>query len=334
MPRIPFAELKAEFKRVLIKKGCDEATADLSAQLMTETSCDGVYSHGVNRFPRVVEYIEKGYIDLKAKPVKVEGMGAFERWDGKLGLGNVNAKLSMDRAIELAREHGIGCVALANTNHWLRGGSYGWQAADAGCVGICWTNTQPNMPAWGARDRRIGNNPFIMAVPREAGHVVVDIAMAQFSYGQMENKALRGELLPVPGGYDAQGNLSADPQEIAKTWRVLPIGYWKGSALSIVLDLVATVLSGGRSVTAVGKMSADEYGVSQMFIAIDAQRIAGQDHLTAAVNEVIDNLHGSERVDPAQGVLYPGENSLAIRTTNLRDGITVDDGVWAKIKSL
>ena len=334
MPRVTFAELKAEFKRVLLAKGCDEATADLSAQLMTETSCDGVYSHGVNRFPRVVDYIEKGYIDVKAQPTLTAQMGAFERWDGNLGLGNVNAKLSMDRAIALAREHGIGCVALANTNHWLRGGSYGWQAAEAGCVGICWTNTQPNMPAWGARDRRIGNNPFIMAVPREEGHVVVDIAMAQFSYGQMENKALRGELLPVPGGYDEQGKLSADPQEIAKTWRVLPIGYWKGSALSIVLDLVATVLSGGRSVSAVGKMSADEYGVSQMFIAIDVQRIAGQDHLAAAVSEVIDNLHGSERVDPERAVLYPGENSLAIRTANLRDGIPVDDSVWAKIKSL
>ena len=95
----------------------------------------------------------------------------------------------MDRAVELARANGIGCVALGNTNHWLRGGSYGWQAAEAGCVGICWTNTQPNMPAWGARDRRIGNNPFVMAVPRKEGHVVVDIAMAQFSYGQMENTA-------------------------------------------------------------------------------------------------------------------------------------------------
>lgn len=334
MPRISFAELKAEFKRVLIKKGCDEATADLSAQLMTETSCDGVYSHGVNRFPRVVEYIDKGYIDVKAKPTKTDGMGAFERWNGNLGLGNVNAKLSMDRAIALAREHGIGCVALANTNHWLRGGSYGWQAADAGCVGICWTNTQPNMPAWGARDRRIGNNPFIMAVPRKEGHVVVDIAMAQFSYGQMENKALRGELLPVPGGYDEQGNLSCDPKEIAKTWRVLPIGYWKGSALSIVLDLVATVLSGGRSVSAIGKMTSDEYSLSQMFIAMDATRIAGEDYLAAAVNEVLDNLHGSTRVDPAKPVLYPGENSLAIRNSNLANGIPVDDGVWAKIQSL
>ena len=181
MPRIRFDEMKAEFKRVLIKKGCDEESADLSAQLMTETSCDGVYSHGVNRFPRVIDYIEKGYIDLKARPSKVDGMGAFERWDGHLGLGNVNAKLAMDRAVELAKEFGIGCVALANTNHWLRGGSYGWQAAEAGCVGICWTNTQPNMPAWGARDRRIGNNPFVMAVPCKEGHVVVDIAMAQFA---------------------------------------------------------------------------------------------------------------------------------------------------------
>ncbi len=334
MPNISFEDLKAEFKRVLIKKGCDDATADLSAQLMTETSCDGVYSHGVNRFARVVEYIDKGYIDLQAKPTKVEGMGAFERWNGNLGLGNVNAKLAMDRAIELARENGIGCVALANTNHWLRGGSYGWQAADAGCVGICWTNTQPNMPAWGARDRRIGNNPFIMAVPRQGGHVVVDIAMAQFSYGQMDNKALRGDMLPVPGGYDDQGQLSCDPKEIAKTWRVLPIGYWKGSALSIVLDLVATVLSGGRSVSNIGKLSSDEYSLSQMFIALDATRIAGQDDLTAAVNEVLDNLHESTRVDATKPVLYPGENSLAIRNTNLANGIPVDDGVWAKIQSL
>ena len=334
MPRISFDELKAEFKRVLIKKGCDEATADLSAQLITETSCDGVYSHGVNRFPRVIEYIDKGYIDLKAKPTLTDAMGAFERWNGNLGLGNVNAKLSMDRAIQLARAQGIGCVALANTNHWLRGGTYGWQAADAGCVGICWTNTQPNMPAWGAKDRRIGNNPFVMAVPRKEGHVVVDIAMAQFSYGQMENKAMRGELLPVPGGYDEQGNLSCDPKEIAKTWRVLPIGYWKGSALSIVLDLVAAVLSGGRSTHGVGKLGSDEYGLSQMFIAMDATRIAGNDSLAAAVNEVLENLHGSVPVDPAKPVLFPGENSAAIRKANQANGIPVDDSVWAKIKSL
>jgi 3-dehydro-L-gulonate 2-dehydrogenase len=333
MPRIQFEELKAEFKRVLIKKGCDETSADLSAQLMTETSCDGVYSHGVNRFARVVDYIEKGYIDLRARPSKVDGVGAFERWDGNLGLGNVNAKLSMDRAVELAREFGIGCVALGNTNHWLRGGSYGWQAAEAGCVGICWTNTQPNMPAWGALDRRIGNNPFVMSMPRDGGHVVVDIAMAQFSYGQMESTAMRGDLLPVPGGYDEQGNLSSDPKEIAKTWRVLPIGYWKGSSLSIVMDLIATVLSGGRSTLRVGQLGSDEYGLSQMFIALDAKRIAGEAFLASAVNEVIDNLHESMRAESTSPVLYPGERSMSHRVNNLANGIPVDEAVWAKIKS-
>ena len=72
----------------------------------------------------------------------------------------------MDRAVELAKQYGIGVVALGNNNHWMRGGSYGWQAADQGCIGICWSNTQPNMPAWGGIDKKIGNNPFIMAIPR------------------------------------------------------------------------------------------------------------------------------------------------------------------------
>ena len=334
MPRIKFDDLKAEFKRVLIKKGCDETTADISAQLMTETSCDGVYSHGVNRFPRVIEYIEKGYIDLKAKPTKTESMGAFERWNGNLALGNVNAKLSMDRAIELAKQFGIGCVALGNTNHWLRGGSYGWQAADAGCIGICWTNTQPNMPAWGAKDRRIGNNPYIMAIPRKEGHVVVDIAMAQFSYGQMESTAMRGDMLPVAGGYDEKGNISCDPKEIAKTWRVLPIGFWKGSSMSIVMDLIAAVLSGGKSTFEIGKLGGDEYSLSQMFIAIDATKIAGEAFMGSAIEDMLKDLKGSERVDPNQPVLYPGEKELSIRNDNLANGIPVEDSVWEKIKSL
>lgn len=333
MPLVRHDEMKAEFKRVLMKKGCEDEIAELSARLMTESSLDGVYSHGVNRFPRVVEYIDKGYIQLNARPTKIDGIGAFERWDANLGLGNVTAKLGMDRAIELARANGIGCVALRRANHWLRGGSYGLQAADAGCIGLCWTNTQPNMPAWGAKDRRIGNNPFILAIPREGGHVIVDAAMSQFSYGHMENASLRGVPLAVPGGYDEQGRLSTDPVAITKTWRVLPIGFWKGSALSIVLDLVATVLSGGRSTCRVGELGADEYELSQVLIAIDATSIAGRDFLASSVEEVLEDVKGSARVDENQPVRFPGEKRITLRRQNLENGIPVDDGVWAKITS-
>ncbi|MEG2018445.1 MAG: 3-dehydro-L-gulonate 2-dehydrogenase [Clostridium sp.] len=332
--RISFEEMKSEFKRVLIKKGFNEEMADAAAQLFTETSCDGVYSHGANRFPRVIEYIDKGYIDVNAVPTKIEGMGAFERWDGNLGLGNLNAKVAMDRAIELAKENTIGCVAIKNTNHWMRGGSYGWQAADAGCIGICWTNTQPNMPAWGAKDRRIGNNPLILSVPREGGHVVVDMAMAQFSYGKMEATKFKNELLPVPGGYDSEGNLTRDPAEIENTWRVLPIGYWKGSGLSILLDLIATVLSGGNSAYKVGQLGEDEYALSQVLIAIDAEKVAGNEFLSQAVNEVLDNVKSSEKINDNGNIYYPGERTLNTRIENLEKGIPVDEGVWSKIKAL
>ncbi len=334
MPQIRFEDLKAEFKRVLTDRGCEEDIAELSARLIAETSLDGVYSHGVNRFSRVVDYIDKGYIHPNARPTKVDGIGSLERWDAHLGLGNVTAKLAMDRAIALAKQQGIGCVALKNANHWLRGGTYGLQAADAGCVGICWTNTLPNMPAWGAKDRRIGNNPFVVAIPRAGGHVIVDAAMSQFSYGHMDGARRRGEPLSVPGGYDDSGDLSTDPEAISRTGRVLPIGFWKGSALSVVLDLVATVLAGGRSTFRVGQLGGDEYEICQVLIAIDAQGIAGDAFLSQAVGEVLADLKASDPVDPARAVRFPGEKGPELRKRNLQQGIPVDDGIWAKITSL
>ena len=88
----------------------------------------------------------------------------------------------------LGREHGVGCVALGNTNHWMRGGTYGWQAAEAGMIGICWTNTMPNLPPWGGVERVIGNNPLVIAVPRAkraggAGHG--DVAVFLWSAGEL-----------------------------------------------------------------------------------------------------------------------------------------------------
>ncbi len=129
--RISYQNMKNEFQRILMEKGFEEQRAEEAAKMFADTSADGVYSHGYLRFPRVIEYIEKGYINVQAVPEKVAAFGAAERWDGHLGMGNLNAKMAMDRAIELAKQFGIGMVAICNTNHWMRGGTYGWQVADA-----------------------------------------------------------------------------------------------------------------------------------------------------------------------------------------------------------
>src|SRR5881275_1409100 len=193
---------------ILVKLGFAEDRAHRAARLFADASRDGVYSHGVNRFPRFVRALRNGIVDPHATPAPMSQFGALERWDGRLGPGMLNAQECMERAIALSRARGIGCVGLSNTNHWMRGGNYGWQAAEAGVIGICWTNTMPNLPAWGASDPRLGNNPLIIAVPRAQGHIVLDMAMSQFSYGAIESFRLKGQQLPVPGGFTVDGELT------------------------------------------------------------------------------------------------------------------------------
>ena len=262
--RVAYETMLAEFERVLKKYGFTADRAHDAAEIFAQNSLAGVFSHGLNRFPVVVDYLKKGEIDPAAEAECVASFGSMERWDGHRGFGPLNAKRAMDRAVELAKQNGIGLVALGNNNHWMRGGTYGWQAADQGCIGICWSNTCPNMPAWGAKDNHIGNNPLILAVPRSNGeHVMVDCALSQFSYGKLETTRLAGKQLPVVGGYDEEGNLTTDPAAIEKTRRMIPIGYWKGSGLSILLDMIATVLTNANSVAKIGTFG-DEIGLSSI----------------------------------------------------------------------
>lgn len=332
--RVQYEALLEKFKNILMSRGFSEENALSAATVFAKNSLDGVYSHGVNRFPRVIEYLDKGEIDVKAIATCESTMGAIERWNGHRGVGPLNAKLAMDRACELAKEHGVGVVALGNNNHWMRGGSYGWQAADLGCIGICWSNTMPNMPAWGGKDRKIGNNPFIMAIPRSNGkHAVIDCAVSQFSYGKIEEARLKGNQLPVPGGYDTEGNLTTDPAEIEKTWRVLPMGYWKGSGISIALDLIATVLTNANSVSKIGTFG-DEVGLTQIMIAIDPAKFNSTEETDGIVDEILADINASEPAVEGGKVYYPGELELETREDNLKNGIPVIDEVWEKLNSL
>ena len=333
MPRIQYEDLLKEFERILWDRGFSEKNALDAATVFADNSLDGVYSHGYIRFPRVVEYLDHGSIDPKVTAECVQSFGAIERWNGNRGFGPLNAHQAMERACELAHQYGIGLVALGNNNHWMRGGTYGWQAANNGCIGICWSNTMPNMPAWGGKDRKIGNNPIIFAVPRSNGeHVVVDCAISQFSYGKIEEARLNGKQLPVPGGYDEEGNLTTDPAAIEKTWRVLPMGYWKGSGLSILLDLISTVMTNANSVQKIGTFG-DEVGLSQIMIAIDPGKFNDGETTDRIIRELIDDLHTSVPVQEGGRVFYPGELELGTRKENREKGIPVNDEVWNIIRS-
>lgn len=327
--RVSYDELQSTLAGILRELGFSEDRARLSARLFADASRDGVASHGLNRFPRFVRGIRSGLIDPKAMPTPSSRFGALERWDGHRGPGNLNAYAAMQRAIELGREHGIGCVGLGNTNHWMRGGNYGWQAADAGLIGICWTNTMPNLPPWGSSDPRLGNNPIIIAVPRKAGHVVLDMAMSQFSYGAIESYRLKKQLLPVPGGFNAEGELTRDPAEIEQSQRALPVGYWKGSGMALMLDMIATMLAGGSATHQIPADSERETALSQVFITIDPSKVGGAQDIA---DKIIEDLHKTTASGDAP-VRYPGEQVLKIRRENMERGIPVNAAIWEEVRS-
>jgi 3-dehydro-L-gulonate 2-dehydrogenase len=334
MIRVPFDEVRGRLAAVLRSIGFSEERAKTSARLFAETTRDGVYSHGVNRFARLVATVRNGSVDPAAEPRVVSRFGALERWDGQRGPGNLNAFAAMARAIALSREHGIGCIAMANTNHWMRGGTYAWQAADAGVIGICWTNTMPNVPPWGGIEPAIGNNPLVIGVPRANGHVVLDMAMSQFSYGALDSYRRRGELLPVEGGFDTEGKLTRDPGAIEKSQRLLPVGFWKGSGLAVMLDLIAATTSLGLATHEIANDPLRETSLSQMFIAIDPRTLGDVGRIEQIADEVVDSLHRSRPANEGSPVRYPGENTLRLREENLRLGLPVDEAVWEEILNL
>jgi len=331
--RVPFEELDGEFQRILLKNGFEQEKARTCAHIFAENSLVGVNTHGINRFPRFVQHVKEGYVKPHAEPRLKNKAGALEQWDGCLGPGPLNAFLGTQRAMAIAKESGIGCVALSNTNHWMRGGYFGWEAAKAGFVFIGWTNTIANMPAWGAVDRRLGNNPIVLAVPFEAEAIVLDMAMSQFSYGSVESHALRGKELSVPGGYDASGRLTTDPSAILESTHLLPAGYWKGSGLAILLDLIAVILSGGESTSEISARPV-EFAVCQVFIACDQSMLGEQSSITSAIKNVIEDLHRSTVAPGMKEVLYPGERIVRTRKENLEKGIPVDRSIWEEVKSL
>lgn len=351
---IPCAEIKSTLKRILLAHAFPESAAETCAEVFATNSLEGVHSHGVNRFPKFMEYVTAGYVRGNARAVCRHAAGAVEQWDGQSGPGPVNAIIAADRAMELARQHGMGCVALANTNHWLRGGTYGWRAARAGFAYIAWSNTIANMPPWGAVDAKLGNNPLVIAVPANpvprpkaqapagspaggASHsdeaVVIDMALSQYSFGALEIKKQQGAQLPLPGGYDQDGNLTTDPGAIIASRRPLPIGYWKGAGLSLLLDIVATILSGG-SATADITARGDEQSLSQVFLCVDLSRLHNYTAIGASIRRILDDYTAAIPATEHAAIRYPGQNIAAIRKEGLEKGIPVVAETWEQVKRM
>jgi 3-dehydro-L-gulonate 2-dehydrogenase len=330
--RIHYQTLLQTFHALLEKHGMSAPNAPLCAKLFADATLDGVPSHGVNRFAPFIASIRDGQVLPNATPSRDSAFAALERYHGNSGPGPSNAHFSMARACELATSHGIGCVALSHTNHWMRAGNYGWQAANNGCVGICFTNGTPVMAPHGAHVAKLGNNPVVIAVPRANGrHVVLDTALSQYSWGRLKILRAAGKQAELPAGYTREGEVTRDPGEILQSGATLAIGYWKGAGLALLFDILAATLANGLPSVEVAK-NAYDHGISQVFIAIHGPALGTDPE--PIIQAILDDLHATPPTIPGQPILAPGERTLREREENLRLGAPVDEKIWAQLQAL
>ena len=305
------------------------------AEIFAGNSADGVHSHGMNRFPRYIGDMESGLCDASVTEAeRVSGFGALEVWDAHFGVGPLIAEQASERAIALAKEHGIGCVALRNNSHWLRAGRYGLMMADAGMMGLCMTNTAMNLVAYGAKVPSTGNNPITFAIPRKAGSLVMDMAVSQYAFGKLEIMAQQGKMLDTECGYDVNGNLTNDPAKINESGMMMPMALWKGSALSIMIDMTVSMLSLGRTSREIGDPSKGEKGMSQIFICMNPAAVVDMGAADERLEETIAFFESLEPREGSSGVHAPGVNLAATRKKHMEGGIPVTEATWEKIVSL
>ena len=157
--------------------------------------------------------------------------------------------------------------------------------------------------------------------------------MSQFSFGALKSYRLRGEPLPVDGGFDVAGRLTRDPAAIEASKRPLPIGYWKGSGLALLLDMVGTLLSGGGATYQIPADTERETNLSQVFIAVDPSSIDPSDSSSMLAEQIVEHLQASP-LAAGETVRYPGERTMQTRKENLAMGVPVDVGIWTEVLAL
>ena len=154
-----------------------------------------------------------------------------------------------------------------------------------------------------------------------------------FSYGKLERYSREGSECPVDGGFDRKGNITRKPDDILETRRVLPMGYWKGSGLSIALDLIAASLSGGLSVREIGALPA-ETSLSQVFIVFNLSSFPDRKAVDDEIKQTLMSIDASEPVREGSSVHYPGEGMMRVRKDSLENGVIVDEGIWKEVLAM
>ena len=276
-------ELDAIYKLaedVMTVNGCDPANAAALADIMTRAERDGSHSHGLFRVPGYVKALRSGKVDGKAKPTVNKITPAVIQVDGHGCFAPIAQAAGLPKLAEATKEIGIGALSLTGVHHFAALWPETEYLADRGLVGIACTAYMPAVAPAGSTTALFGTNPISFAWPRPGSTpVVYDMATASMAMGDIQIAARDGRSVPEGTGLDADGNPTTDPAKIAKGV-LLPFGGYKGSAISMMVELLAAGLTGEQFSFEAKENDNGDGGPArggEMILAMSPDIIAGPD---------------------------------------------------------
>ncbi|MDH0300804.1 MULTISPECIES: Ldh family oxidoreductase [unclassified Pseudomonas] len=329
--RVPFAELQALLQAIFQGHGCSADVAAVLAHNCASAQRDGAHSHGVFRIPGYVSTLASGWVDGRAVPQVTDLAPAYVRVDAKGGFAQPALAAARPLLVDKARTAGIAVLAIHNSHHFAALWPDVEPFADQGLVALSVVNSMTCVVPHGARKPLFGTNPIAFAAPCE-GHdpIVFDMATSAMAHGDVQIAARAGEQLPPGMGVDAAGQPTTDPGAILEGGALLPFGGHKGSALSMMVELLAAALTGGNfswEFDWSGHPGAKTPWTGQLIIVIDPRKAEGE-RFARRSRALVEQMRevGLTRM--------PGERRYREREVAEREGVALTGEQWQALREL
>ncbi len=309
---IPAARLRSVVTDVLVALTVPPPAAAATAELLVEADLSGVDSHGAHLLAMYVRRLRSGQIRPVADITVVDDSGSTVWLDAGLGLGQVAGLRAVDEVVERAGDHGLAAVCVREATHLGSLGSYTRRAAERGVLCFCFQNGPTIVPPYGGISQMFSTNPLSYAVPTgEEPTIVYDIATTAVAGNKVLLAKKRGDpSLPEGWANDEAGRPTTDT-EAASVWHLQWFGGHKGYGLGLLVELLGGVLA-GSSFGRTENTGSDVHGRDRVakgfcFIAVDPDRFGGLDQFRQRTDQLIRDVHESERADGVERILVPGE---------------------------
>ncbi len=324
---VPHDTLRRFIASAFVSQGLPEADAAQVAQLMADADLQGSDGHGVIRLPQYIKRIRAGGINKHPDIRVVHERAAMAVVHGDNGMGHLVVSKAVDIAIEKARSAGVAWVGTRYSNHAGPASLYARKPLQHDMLGLYFAVGNANhLPPWGGAEMLLSTNPIAAGIPAgDEPPVVLDMATTVAAYGKVKAKAKRGEPMPEGWMIDRQGRPLLDPKR-ANEGFLLPIGEHKGYGLALIVGLLAGTLGGAAMGRDVIDFNADHVSVTntgQAILVIDLAAFGDPAQFKHAVDTLVRDIRGSERLPGVERIWLPGEQSHDKRQRYTRDGIPV-----------